>query len=179
MRGIIIAISLFFWIPTCLAGDKLPNFWKLAQKIMGEYSQEMRKKHSFEVAGSGGSAAYDMQVATITYAGYQSLNIDEARRLFIEVVDGLAYKFNKDKVIRPFLHDYPFTRQNIDIALTFKNGTDLFITQGKIAHVAAGGSDIIYSIYNSTTRRLETVFQEPYEEALRIVREEKIKMKST
>lgn len=154
----------------CMAQDR-EDYGFLTNEIVGNYSQDLKRYTGLRVRGYGGSMASEVKKVIIRYLGDQELDVPEARRLFIYVMNGLLANFNASTEIRPYLRDYPFTWKNIDMNLAFEDENDV-VSNGKIAFVFIAQGNILYERYDKDTRSYTTVYQEPYEEAIRIVREE-------
>jgi hypothetical protein len=85
----------------------------------------------------------------------------------------LIKKFNEDEEIRPFLVNYPFTYNNIELDLTFPNSRGPQAQGDYVALAMIVNGNVCYAIYDPQKEGnpLRTIHREPYEEALRIVRE--------
>jgi hypothetical protein len=121
----------------------------------------------------------DVRVLSPVYISYQKLNIDDARAFYLEIVEGLINKANADEEIRPYLHNYPFTEKNMSIGLVFFNEKNDFMQDGFVASMTMLDNEnglIYYRIYHPETEMLETIYIEPYEDALKIVKEQKAKL---
>jgi hypothetical protein len=143
---------------------------------MNSYAKELKRTKNLFAFGIGGSMNADVKILSPTYISSQKLNVDEARVLFIETVEGLVSKMNTDENIRPFLHDYPSTEKNTAIGIVFFDENNEFLQDDFIALISMldnGNGMIYYAIYNTETKKLEDCYEEPYEEALRIVKEQK------
>jgi hypothetical protein len=145
----------------------------LADPIIASYGKEMKNKRGYWVTGTGGSMpCNDVRSIYIMFDGIYEVDIPQARCLFVEVVEGLVKKMNEDKAIRPFLHDYPVTYKNTRILLSFYDHYYDPVSEKYIGFVSCVNDKIYYRIYNKKTRQYDNIFNEPYEEALKIVQEE-------
>lgn len=149
-----------------------PPHVKAAHKIMNSFTKKM-KKEGLSLFASGGSMMGDIQVISLDYETCKSVNIEQARMLFIKEAEALLYQINSDHEIHPYLHDYPFTSRNIFLTIAFCKTDGNFADPPNIAYVMLRThKDLVcYSIYDEQTERLETVYEEPYEEALKIYNE--------
>jgi hypothetical protein len=145
----------------------------MADPIFASYGKEMQKKRGYWIEGIGGSAPNgDVRYLFMSFVGISEVDIPEARRLYIEVVEGLLDRVNQDKFIRPFLHDYPSTSKNTWLQLGFVDRYNKPVKEDLIAFVSCVNDTVYYRIFNHNTRLFEEVHDEPYEEALRIVQSE-------
>jgi hypothetical protein len=96
----------------------------------------------------------------------------------IKINEDLLRRYNENEEIRPYLKNYPFTAMNLEIGilLTDEKGNLLFKSSGKelLSAVYQFSGNIIYQILNEEKPYLQDVFEETYEEAFSIVRNQKL-----
>lgn len=150
------------------------SYTHLADPIFKSYSQEMKKKRAYLVEGTGGSMPNDdVRTFFISFIAEYEVDTTQARRLYIEVVNGFIKKVNDDKTIRPYLHDYPVTTKNMEIFLSFVDkNTKKSVADPLISFILCYNDIIYYNIYDKDIREFRSVYQEPYEVALKIVQDE-------
>lgn len=108
------------------------------------------------------------------FVGYRKVDIDEGRRLFVEGIETLCAAFNNDPVIRPYLHNYPFVQKNIELMLSFEDPNDFrSFPAPDLSLMYCVHNIVFYDSYNRETRQYSTFYSEPYEEAVRIVHEQR------
>ena len=79
------------------------------------------KKKGLRSSGTGASLRGGVENISIDFDKNELVNIPQARKLFIEIADIFIDTINQDKVIRPYLHDYPSTDRNIVLMISFKD----------------------------------------------------------
>jgi hypothetical protein len=171
-------IMLILFVTLCFSCGSGCRYCDLAYSLMNAYSKEVRKTKGLVQFGSGGCMTTDVRVLSPVYISYRKLNIDGARAFYLEIVEGLINKANADEEIRPYLHNYPFTENNMSIDILFFDKKNDFIQDGFVASMSMLDNEnglIYYSISNSETEMLETIYIELYEDALKIVNEQKAK----
>ncbi len=148
------------------------SYSHMVDPIFASYGKEMKKKRGYWVMGTGGSMPNEeVKSIFISFVGIYKVDIQSARRMYIEVVEGFIKKVNDDKTIRPYLHDYPATSKNMDIFLGFaEESTKKSVKPPYIAFVFCYNDMIYYNIYENS--EFKEVFDEPYEVALKIVLDE-------
>ncbi|WP_420421708.1 hypothetical protein [Simkania sp.] len=168
---IIIVSSVF------ISGAKMeyviPEYEKISDEITARTAKKLSRKYQLDPIGSGGSMMHDVEMLALSFNCYRSLSINESRELVINCVNEYIKSINENEDIRPYLHDYPFSAQNIQIKIFFF-GDENFqkIPPGKINVVSTGKKRVrYYTDSDEDEYKLETLHQETYEEALRIVRE--------
>ena len=106
---------------------------------------------------------------TSNWRGIKKVNVEEARILLITLTKELLDRINSDQQIRPYLDHYPFTEKGISLGLSFYDDQGKRVDNGYVAHLfVAKDGNICYDTYNHE----EDLYEEPYEEALRIVENE-------
>lgn len=143
-----------------------------AHKVMNSFNKKM-KKDKLHLFSSGGAMMDDIQQITLGYEAYKNLNVSDARILFIKKIEALLSEINSDLEIRPYLHDYPFTSRNIFFKISFCKDNGEFVDPPYIAYVSLINikNRVYYSVYDQRTDMLKTVYEESYEEALKIYHE--------
>ena len=166
---------VFFLLSSYLYADHATE----GLRILSEYSNEMKEKYGLFTIGSGGALMEDIKELDLHFEGVKKLTIPEARKLYVTIIEDLINKVNNDKKARPYLHDYPFTQKNANIMIAFFKSHPFTIqnrmNDGFITLIFISRGNICYNIYDPTKdeyKRLVTIHEEPYEEALKIVQKD-------
>ncbi len=168
MKHLILILITF-----CFASCGGRSYSYLADPIFASYGKEMKKKRGYWVQGTGGSMPNsDVKSLFMSFEGIRQVDIPEARRLYIELVEGLLIRVNSNESIRPFLHDYPATSKNMDLFLGFVDRKNNIVAENYISFICCVNNRIYYNKFNQKTRHFEGVYEEAYEEALKIVQSE-------
>ncbi len=193
-------LLIFFMSNSCIGADKGPVYLNYVHEISNEFVREMEKEYGLVCTGSGGSMPRDVEEITLFFHSYRKSTIPEARELLIKTTDRLIQKVNAHEKIRPFLHQYPFTRQGARVSIWFhnpKNGS--YYLDGSVAFVCQAKGDLIsYDRAELQTRQsngfqdldgnhtpgksremevMVLIMEEPYEEGLRIFNSKQIASK--
>ena len=166
--GLILAIfsSLFgcssFWHP-------LPDYEKIADKITEKTAQRLKEQKNLHLIGTGGGMMHDIQMMAMSFHFYQEVDLKKARELVTYAVNEYLVDINNNEEIRPYLHEYPFTAQNVEIVVFFSNPDGSKVFSGKIKIAAAKQGKVIYYIDYPEKHTLKTVYEETYEEAMQAI----------
>ena len=145
------------------------EYIKLVDRITANFTKELTKEKNMYLFGYGGRMMFDVEEISMSYNVVKHASIDEARRLFVEVAERYLARINADEKLRPFLHNYPFTINNLDLGIGFEN-------EKRQAH-----DDLAYVVYRKKTGKIVynandpkedmfyKIYEEPYEEAVRLV----------
>lgn len=143
----------------------------LAHKLIHSFEKKARKEFDLYSIGSGGSMINNIGEIDIMFVALRRSSLTEARELQVKCTQKFAEIINSNKKIRPFLREYPFNAERIEISISFKARDTEYFEDGSIAFVSQTGGDIFYRIFDVCTGKLTLIKKEPYEEALRIVTE--------
>jgi len=145
---------------------------KPVDEVIGKFAKQAKKEFDVNVYGAGGSMPFDVETIDLRFAVVKRGSIEEGRRLMVLLKERLADIVNQDEQLIPYLREYPFSPLRSDIFISFsqKNGKDY--NDGSISFIVVGrGNKVFYNAYNQETRKTEIVFEEPYEEAVKIVKQ--------
>lgn len=175
------AISFFFII--LISVTSCAQRWQdLAQnysnKIKFSFAKDMKNEKNLALAGFGGSIRDNIRLICLDFDAIDELSLEESRALIIDCVRELLRRVNADERIRPYLCQYPFDENNIDITILFFAPDGRYcVAEGKIDAVSLYNGNLVYLKYNPYTRKNTLILKETYKEGLRLV-EEKEKMQA-
>ena len=165
-------IFLFFMIRGTLQSAepfKEVEYVQYAKEIMNPFIDECEKNFQLDCIGTGGRFSRNVAGIDITFIAYRKGSIEEARKLEVTITEKLLAEVNGNEKIRPFLSEYPFKADNIGISLSFRKEDDSRYLDNSVALVCIGKGQLIYSAENPKTHLLDTILEEPYEDAKKIV----------
>src|ERR1700738_1559305 len=156
-----------------LMSNETSYYIKLVDRITNELIQEM-EKDGFFVKSYGGAMMNDVEEIILGFNSNKTPSVDEARVMYVSGIEKLLTQVNQNKEIRPYLHNYPFNVNNLAYRIGFKKIPMDSTGVAPIAFVFYTRNKIYYCMYDPAfkdTNPLQTVYKEPYEEALKIVRD--------
>lgn len=114
-----------------------------------------------------------IQAVALGFASYKALNVDQARKLYVDIIEEYLHKVNGNEEVRPYLHNHPFTINNLEFTIEFDEPNGRMKSDGHVAYVSfiASRNLIFYSSYDYKTHEFQDLHEESYEEALKIVKE--------
>jgi len=147
-----------------------PLYYQTVTKIRHLFIRDMKKKYDLSTYGVRGSYMDGVKAIFISFRKESIADIPETRILLVNCIEDLKNKVNSNETLRPFLHTYPYTNENIKISLSFKHA---FLANGSpsVAHAFNMKEMVCYSYDDPKEICLVTLLEEPYSEALRIVKE--------
>ena len=173
------AKCISFFVIMILTGPKIHAkefesaiYTQYVGEVTSAFLKEMYKEYGFECGASGGMMPFDVEEISVSLVAYQSATVEQARELEIKTTERFAQIINAHEKIRPFLREYPFPSSQVDVSIAFekpkKNKTSLgndvfFVFQAK--------NKIFYKAKNPDNHYVfKAIKDEPYEEALKIVK---------
>jgi len=162
-----------------LGCNREPYYLYLAHKLRDQYIADVTRDGRFRLEAIGGAMADDIQKFNIGFGTVASPTVEQARVEFVTKAEEFLQRVNSWEEIRPYLHDYPATIKNFGLTLTFRSPSGRFsVGPETVAYVSTAYGTVFYSRDNPTTKRLrlEDIHSEPYEEALRIVRQQHLEL---
>ena len=103
--------------------------------------------------------------------GFQALDVEQTRVLFVNCAEEMLKRYNQSEKIRPYLDHYPFDENDIELSISFNKKSGQEISNEYVAHVFLVNGNVCYSYYDFDKKRLERRHKEPYQEALKKVKE--------
>jgi hypothetical protein len=149
-----------------LTSFREPEYCKVSDRIVAGYIKEFTKPKGLFVCGSGGAMANNIQQISLSFASFAALDVDEARILYVEMVEELLRRINANRAIRPFLHNYPFEEKNIDLMISFKDSKLERVSANHVALMSIGKDHMIfYAAYDHDKKKFYDLYEENYVEA--------------
>lgn len=172
MKGLFISI---FWLTFCsFIPIKNIEITDYVGKLSSEHGKLLKKKE-FYLYGTGGSLLGGLvRVINLDFFLERKISLEKARGLYINSVEPMVAKVNEDKIIRIYLHDYPCTYKNIEVMLSFHDKKNKYYDDS-IALIYQVRGIIYYEGRDNASNKFVEIYQEPYETALQIVRDQEKK----
>lgn len=146
------------------------DYGKMAQSLIRAHAKEYKKSHGWILDGLGAGGPADLETLFLSYETDQQVDISEARKLYVDCMESVLARLNSDIEIRPLLRDFPATWKNIELDLSFNDLNAV----GKISRLAVINGNLCYWTFEEDHfSQHKVTFEEPYEEAVRIVHEQR------
>lgn len=152
-----------------------------ATMLYGFIQQEGKRigeKYNMSLCAVGGGMDHLENKINLMSPGFQrigsELTENEARKLVIQCLDEYLTSVNTDEKLCPFLKNYPFQRENIEMTIFCRSVDNDYVFHPFISVVSANQGEIGYR-----TTDIENVFRfksrkyETYDEAVALLKNEK------
>lgn len=166
-RNLFLSFLLFLFTSF---GYREPNYCKIVDRITKNYLVEVAEPRGLILNGYGGSMMDDIQSITLSFLSTYALNVDEARILYVEMMEELLRRINCYEKIHPYLHNFPFEEANIKLTISFVNSEGHTVRDGHVALMSiAKDHKLYFAAYNPDIEDFYDLYEELYGEARRKV----------
>lgn len=166
MKRLLIVLSMFFlssWISLQRSESEE------LKSIVAKQSKNISSRYPVYLLGFGVSEPKEIKKFIINYESNKEVDIVNARGIIVNLVNELVLEVNC-LVEKNSIHLKKLDHLLFYISIGFDGKKTLFNeAEGKIAFVSLSNGTVKYKIYIPATRRFETIFSEPYEEAYKKV----------
>ncbi len=165
---------LFFFVTICMMGHlegAEPQPWD--NRLLNSYCKQVCRNKGWKVLAEGRAKHKNQEMLRIFFTAQWHLSLPEARRLIVEETQKLISLYNAKYTARSCQCSVPFSIENLSYSLSFCDACYRHFDMPYIARVASVRGKIFYDQVNPITGREETILEESYEEAVRIVNEER------
>jgi len=95
----------------------LPAKEKYANQSINQACKIINKEKKLYAIGTGGEMLDEVNALCLTFEGYQEIGLEEARELIVYCVSTFLNIINSNQQLQPYLGNYPFTSQNVEIMI--------------------------------------------------------------
>lgn len=157
-------LFLCFCLTNCLASGR-SEYSNIVDNIKIQYIRQLCRNKEFTLMMVGGGIGGKMSLGFKTTA---SVDIPEARRILVQKEEGFLSLINGTQEIQPYLNQ-PSSPETISIKIAFYGSDGNFVGPPFIAYAYVARNTIFYAISDVENNRIVTIFEEPYDEAYKIV----------
>ena len=116
-----------------------------AHRILANYSLRSSKKYSLDCHGAGGAMMHSISELCFSSYCYRKMDMDQARVLYVQMIEDFLELVNTDAAVRPFLHHYPLSIDGIDLTISFEEkGTRNRFEKGFLCYMFLIKENIYY-----------------------------------
>ena len=126
---------------------------------------------------AGGGFMYNINEISLSFKFRGQKSENELRQLLVEITNNFLERINSNTEIRNSLIEFPFPVKRIDFRITNLTNNKRPINKGSSKEIL---SDIMlfrgmvgYEFKNEERKSIQTLFEEPYEEAQKIVKKQR------
>ncbi len=151
------------------------NYATIANKITKQVALRLRQERNLQCAGTGGGMMSNIRMMAISFDFLHEVSLTEARQLLVYATTEYLNAINANKEIRPYLQNYPFTVNNIEVMIFIQKPDGQNVPPGKIVSMSSINSILSYDLLCEPGNYInKELCRETYEEALKIVQDEEL-----
>src|SRR3990167_7317944 len=165
---IISFILLLFGIHMNLQAEKSTSYLDMIQKINVQTAKEVKKELGLVAIGTGGALMYDVKMSAMSFQYYHEIDIEKGRELIVKVIEKYLKNINENKPIRPYLHQYPFEVDSIEIRMFISKPDGRDIPDGQLEYISCLHGIIEYNA-NGPKWKTITLKSETFNEAVELL----------
>lgn len=150
---------------------------KSANAVQKKVAVQLKKEEDLYPCGTGAQMLNQIEMLALSFDYYQKIDIQEGRKLLLRCVDTFLESVNIDEPIRPYLADYPFAPENLQIRIFVHDQNYKNFGPGSLSVISIVDGVLEYDIRDPETDRLKTIYSETYEEAVQKIVAERDNMK--
>ncbi|HEY2810466.1 MAG TPA: hypothetical protein VGJ00_03645 [Rhabdochlamydiaceae bacterium] len=172
----IICIVVLFFVSSCDERKSKCHYnddgqEKLTNQIILKVAEQLQREKNLQPCGFGGRAMDQVKMLAISFNYFKQIDIEEGRELLVSAGKLFLDAINENEKVRPYLINYPFLPENIQVRIFLKNEDGTFIEQEKLHVVSIINGKLLYKIETSRTPLYEIIHSETFEEAAEILKE--------
>jgi hypothetical protein len=169
MKNCLYSLLLFFLSSSC---QKSYLQTDPEGRLIVKFSEVAWSEYDIKLLGQGGAFRDGVSSFNFYFVSDKELNLDQARRFYLNVFDRLLGMINSDVDLRPHLDHYPFTEKDVELLISFYANGKLEIdpVPPYIALLSNSNNFIFYSFSNEKTESYNDPIPETYEKARSIVK---------
>jgi hypothetical protein len=148
-----------------------PNYIVMAHKIRDKVATKLSKRYNMRVIGVTGGMADCVKVMGLSFQIRGPLSKTRLREIVVDCVEEFLIPINADEQLRPFLKNYPFTANELEIELFIVDDSGIKVYDPEIMIAAESSGEIRYLTYERDAKfGYKSTVDEDYDTALKIVK---------
>ncbi len=152
------------------AGAEKPteDYEVYVNQVLREFALEMKKEYGLICIGDSSRMPYEVSEIEVLFIAQRSATVEEARELEVKTTERFIEVINAHEKIRPFLEEYPFGSNRAKVSISFAKEDGNYPDEG-VSVVRQTKGNVCYRVKAPDSPLFESLGEEPYEEALKIV----------
>ena len=164
-----IYLFVFSFILFSCNKHQIPEYERIADAITAKTAKKMASERNLQLIGIGGGMMDNVRMMAMSFNYDHELTIEEGRELVVYCVEKYLSAINSNEQIRPYLKNYPFRSENIEIRIFLYKPGHQDVPIGALSVVGAYTGTLAYKTREEESISLKRVHEETYQEALEIL----------
>jgi hypothetical protein len=155
---------LFIFIINC-SFQKIDYNKRICQ-LVANYEKYIKENYKLEVITAGtGTNHEDIYRCDFVFAKYDHVPYKEAMVTFYDLEDSFLKYINSEVALKPYLHNYPFTYNDVEFAFTYFTTHEDMPPQ-TFETISHKKDTVVISVFNKLTQERKTLYRAKYKEFL-------------
>lgn len=169
MKVVLIFFLMVF--ATCCDSPRIENPYTLSQKelavsqVIKKAFVQLKNEKNLYPFGTAGRMMNQIKMLGLSLHYYEPIDIEQARELLVYSTTLFLKMINDNEQIRPYLQNYPFTSENIQIRIYLQMPDGSEPETGKLTIAEMLEGNLEYVVRNCETNRLTMLYEETFDEA--------------
>lgn len=142
-----------------------PTKGSLACEVRNKAFAQLKKDKDLHPFGTGAQMMDEIKMLGLYFNYYKEIDIDTARDLLISAATVFLDTINKNEQIRPYLFNFPFKPENIEISIALANTDGSEIPPKKLCFVVMRAGILEYKANQPDSNKFVVLYTETYDEA--------------
>ena len=174
----LIFFSILMLLVTCCNKNRLEIYETapdsiLVNKIRKEVFIKLLVEDDLHPCGTGAQMMDEIKMLYFAFHYYHEINIENARKLITKAGDSILNKINGCEKIRPYLVNYPFKPENVEVAIFLNNPDGSKLPPEKLRAIIMKKGSVKYENGILDSNGYDAIVcEETYEEALAKLQQE-------
>jgi len=156
-----------------------PLYEMYVNEIIRSFTDTMEREFNLKCIGDGGRMPNDVEEISVAFVYYKKATVDQARLLEVKAIETLLQIVNSHEKIRPYLREYPFKSNRVEISISFRKLDNSSYTDDSVARVTQIRNTIYYRGTDGSSKNYYSLGEESFEKALKIAQNPLLEGKKT
>jgi hypothetical protein len=169
MRIPFLSLFLMVFIYSCGSPSAdstyLPDKQSLAIEVRNQTFAQLKVEKELIPCGTGSGMMDQIRMLAMSFNYYKEIDMLQARQLLIDAGTVFLKNINANEQIRPFLQNYPFKPENIQIRIFLYNPNGKEPDFGKLTVISLIDGELRYKIDNPETNSFRVIYRETFDQA--------------
>lgn len=168
---ILAPLILFLSLSQCSMSEDYtePEYVRQAYYIINKTGKKLERRHNMTVVGTGGRMMNCVELMRLAFNINKPLSKEESRKIILDCTSEFLREINSDQEIRPYLVQFPFRVENINISIFTHDEQGRNLYDPDITVVLIDNGEITYLTDDRENKyRFKSEYVESYEDALKL-----------
>jgi hypothetical protein len=159
---LLILVGCFVFKDPRTKGKQSESYEAEFNTVKSAYLKQMAKTAKLHVNGSGGRLGEKITLVAFSFRSNAKCDINASKQLLLYSVNTLLEQINGNEKLRPFLSQYPFTHENVEISISFFDKNSNYYPQEYVSIVLNTKNKINFGVFDPEIYNYKTLKEESF-----------------